>query len=244
MAGVFAGNGADTITASDVTHDVAYYGQGGDDTMTGLSKRDQMFGDDGIDIINAGGAADIVNGGRGIDTIDLGAGDDTLQVNSNWAEFDVMVGGDGFDSVVNVDAETDLRFNAFLSTVNSLEELNAAGTNVDGNGQDNVLEFANARLIDVAGVFGGNGADTITASDVTHDVAYYGQGGDDTMIGLSKRDQIFGDDGADTINAGGGVDLVDGGSGADIIDLGDGNDILHVNGSRAEFDLMTGGARQ
>ena len=241
VSGVFAGNGVDTITASANTHDIAYHGQGGNDVLTGLGRRDQLFGGNGADIINAGGAGDIVDGGQGSDTIDLGPGNDTLQINDNWAEFDVMIGGEGTDKVVNTNTETDIRLGEFLSTLNSLEELDAAGRSVLGNGQDNVLDFANATLTLVAGVFAESGADTLTASGFTHDIAYYGQGGDDVLTGLGRRDQLFGDDGDDIINAGGAPDIVNGGRGMDTIDLSTGDDTLQVNSNWAEFDVMVGG---
>ena len=116
-----------------------------------------------------------------------------------------------------------------MSTTGGLEELDAVGVSILGNGQANILDFANAQLTNVLGVFAGGEADTITASDLTHDIAYYGENGTDMLIGGSKRDQLFGGDGADTISAGGSADTVDGGKGVDDIDLGPGDDTLQVN---------------
>ena len=148
-----------------------------------------------------------------------------------------MVGGDGYDLAVNVDPTKNLRFNEFLSTVWSIEELDAAGVSIIGNGQANVLDFANTKLTGVIDVLASGGDDIITASNVTHDIAYYGQGGDDTLIGLSKRDQLFGDDGDDILFGGGAADLLVGGRGFNEISGQAGSDSIRIR--QQETALIT-----
>jgi Ca2+-binding RTX toxin-like protein len=229
--------------ASDQTHDVAYHGESGEDTLTGGHRRDQLFGGDQNDQISGGGNHDIIDGGKGADAIDAGSGNDQLHVRDNWAEYDLLIGGNGFDTVVNTDANRDVRFHQFLSTDTDwdLEKLDANGRKVLGNSQDNVLDFRDVQLVGVAGVYAGSGNDTILASDQTHDVAYHGESGEDTLTGGHRRDQLFGGGQNDQISGGGNHDIIDGGKGADAIDAGSGNDQLHVRDNWAEYDLLIGG---
>jgi Ca2+-binding RTX toxin-like protein len=138
--------------ASDQTHDVAYHGESGEDTLTGGHRRDQLFGGDQNDQISGGGNHDIIDGGKGADAIDAGSGNDEIRVRDNWAEYDLLIGGNGFDTVVNTDANRDVRFHQFLSTDTDwdLEKLDANGRKVLGNSQDNVLDFREVQLVGVS----------------------------------------------------------------------------------------------
>ncbi|HBE70076.1 MAG TPA: hypothetical protein DDW52_18165 [Planctomycetaceae bacterium] len=243
ISGVFALSGNDTVIASRHTHDISYYGESGTDTLLGGPKRDALSGGDGNDTIISGGGNDLLNGGKGIDVIDAGSGNDEIQVRDNWAEFDTLIGGSGYDRVVNI-ADRDFRFNTFLSAdaAWSLEEVVGGGNKVLGNSQANTLDFSAVKLVSISGVYAQSSDDTVIASSKSHDVDYYGESGEDKLFGGPKRDRLFGGDGVDHIVAGGGNDVVDGGKGADITDAGAGNDTFYVRDNWAEYDTLMGGS--
>ncbi|MHC1765336.1 MAG: SdrD B-like domain-containing protein [Verrucomicrobiia bacterium] len=116
-----------------------------------------------------------------------------------------------------------------------------------GEGNDTIY------LSDGAGskAYGGNGADTITASaepTATGVIIYGGNGNDiltggsaaiqirgdefergtgrDTIVGSPENDSLYGGGDVDTIDGGGGDDYVEGNEGNDVIEGGDGNDFV------------------
>ncbi|MBH5333702.1 calcium-binding protein [Streptomyces pactum] len=93
------GLGADGGDDNDVITGACQYecrGGAGDDTVTGTGEQNALFGDDGNDILRAGGDNDQVYGGRGNDTLYGEDGDDTMYGNSGN---DVLYGGKGRDTL-------------------------------------------------------------------------------------------------------------------------------------------------
>jgi Ca2+-binding RTX toxin-like protein len=64
-------------------------------------------------------------------------------------------------------------------------------------------------------------------------VLFYGNGGDDTLVGGSGGSAMLGGDGDDTLGDGSGCDLLIGGGGKDLLEGGHGEDVL-VGGSIAD----------
>lgn len=89
---VWGGSGNDTITGNSL--DNIIYGVGGIDTINGGDGADTIYGGDGNDILNGENGNDSIFGDNGDDTINGGDGDDTLD---GRADNDTILGGIGND---------------------------------------------------------------------------------------------------------------------------------------------------
>ncbi|HEY8085924.1 MAG TPA: cadherin-like domain-containing protein, partial [Methylophilaceae bacterium] len=196
---------------------------------------DNLYGNDGNDILIGDANANWLAGGKGADTIDGGAGDDVILFDSE----DTIDGGDGNDvaQVVGDDGVT-------LDLAQSHIEVVVGGRGDDifvGGGRSSVF------------INGGDGIDTIigsAASDVLsgddgNDLIDGGAGNDlirggrgqDQLLGGVGDDIIEGGQDDDTISGGDGNDVITGGQGDDFIDGGDGNDIVQFTGSYADYRI-------
>ncbi|GLV72495.1 hypothetical protein Shyhy02_04980 [Streptomyces hygroscopicus subsp. hygroscopicus] len=90
--GAFGGDGDDTIT--NCTYEC--HGGAGNDTITGNSEDNLLYGDDGNDILRGGKGDDELYGGKGNDRLFGEAGNDKLWGNSGD---DVLWGGPGTDTL-------------------------------------------------------------------------------------------------------------------------------------------------
>ncbi|MEU0838802.1 calcium-binding protein [Streptomyces sp. NPDC005962] len=91
--GVRGGDGDDTITGAC---EYECRGDAGNDTLTGTGDADNLYGDDGDDILRAGADNDFVYGGKGNDTLYGEDGNDTMYGNSGD---DTLYGGKGTDTL-------------------------------------------------------------------------------------------------------------------------------------------------
>ena len=85
------------------------------------------------------------------------------------------------------------------------------------------------QLIFVSGeIFGGKGNDrlSVDGEGFITGVTFYGEKGNDTLIGGYGNDLLYGDQGNDSLLGGGGDDALFGGSGNDRLFGNDGNDFL------------------
>ena len=176
----------DTIdcSGSSKRHDI--YGYGGDDVLTGSDYNDFIAG---------GSGKDTIHGGYGDDAIDGGGDDDTI-----WGEGDndIIFGGVGSSPASGVGCALQTAFVA-------------AGSNYltkGGSGDDTI--------------YGGEGNDCINAGS-GEDVVYGGEG-NDTLVGGNHSDLLDG---------GPGYDYIDGGWHTDTCVDNDGDEInnceLYVN---------------
>ncbi len=94
VAGI-GGAGVDTFTNNTNTFSV-FYGQGGNDILTGGSNRDLLKGGNGNDTLNGRAGWDDLSGDAGADQIIGGAGNDVLRVDA----FDIYMAIFGEDRVV------------------------------------------------------------------------------------------------------------------------------------------------
>lgn len=186
---VYGRGGIDQIQQANLTIPAEFYGEAGDDVLSGGSSNDWLVGGAGNDRLNAGEGQNVLWGDNA-PTLAIpvpqelnmaGDGDDQLGAG---AGNDVFYGGGGNDIVSG-----------------------GAGNDYAHGG------YGNDRLDGMQGddrLYGGQGNDTLTG--------YYGndllvgEAGDDTMTGLIGNDVLIGGDGNDNLNGGDGNDLLIGGS--------------------------------
>jgi Ca2+-binding RTX toxin-like protein len=162
---------------------------------------------DGDDLVFGLAGADFITGGAGVDCLFGGAGDDTFFANLSEAEFDDMQGGSGVDTLQRATngGQFELVLNQFLAT-NGIERVDlGTAFGIDGNNNDNVLDFSATTFFLSRNVEGGDGNDTITATNSATST-YDGNSGDDVLNGGSVADILIGSTGNDTITGGGGND--------------------------------------
>jgi len=172
--------------------------------INGNNNRDQITGSAGNDVIN---------GGNDDDTLVGGAGDDTFLVDTG-AGFDRIDGGLGIDQILATANNVGIGFNytqsGGLSALQNVEIISAngfSGVTIEGNNNDQLLDFSNVTLIGITSINGNNGHDNITGSagdDVISGGIWgndlHGHDGDDRFIITddSYKDDIWGDAGLDT----------------------------------------------
>jgi hypothetical protein len=165
---IYGWGGADRITVSaTVWKPVAQYGGAGNDTLTGGSSDDWLFGDDGNDSLTGGQGNDLLVGGDGNDKLTDGAGTNVLL---GGAGGDKLTVGKGDDLLIA--GPTD--FDGDLSALgNIVAEWTSASSYAD-------------RITHLAGPVGGaNGTTFLTASTVHDD------GAKDVLTGAKGSDHFI-----------------------------------------------------
>ncbi len=227
---LIAGAGNDTVN-----------GGGGNDILYGQDGTDTINGDDGVDYVAAGIGNDVVNGGNGSDEIWGEAGDDTLTGGASF-DFDILVGGDGNDTLRGDSLQGDFDYlygnlgddSFYVDTPFDLE-FEQAGEGTDtvfadivGAGfylHDNV---ENLTLLGQTPFGVGNASNnTLTGNAIGNYLL--GGAGDDILNGKQGGDVLFGEAGADTF-------VFEAGTGGDIIgDFAAGTDKIKLTGIFATF---------
>ncbi len=166
--------------------------------FNGGSLVSEFKGEAGADAILGGQGTDKIAPGPGDDRVVAGLGDDYLVADSTPDGTDLVQGGGGRD------------FASYGGRVDPVRLSIAGAANDGASGERD-------SLVEVEGLSGGVGADT--------------------LVGSRRADFLMGSGGGDRIVGGGSGDLVDSGSGGDTV-LGDaGNDILRGAG---DSDLLKG----
>jgi Ca2+-binding RTX toxin-like protein len=187
----------------------------GNDTITGGSGADQLFGGAGDDILNGKGGDDTLFGGAGNDVLTGGAGsdqffgqagNDTMIWNPGDGS-DLFEGGDGTDTAIvnggsaaetfTISANGDrVRFDRTSPGPFTLDIGSTENLILNAGGGDDVITAGNglASLIRLT-VDGGTGNDTITGGD-----------GNDVLLGGDGNDVLNGGAGDDTLTGGAGTD--------------------------------------
>ena len=88
--------------------------------------------------------------------------------------------------------------------------------------------------------YAGGGNDHVSASSTTPDVVFYGQNGNDTLVGGIGDDDLEGGGDNDTIRGNDGGDGLYGGSGADSATGGDGSDTFYAGSGDDDFSGGSG----
>ncbi|WP_318248071.1 calcium-binding protein [Novosphingobium huizhouense] len=92
---IFAGDGADTVWATESANTIQLWG--GNDVAYARGGDDEVDGGAGNDRIDGGGGADVIVGGAGADSLSGAAGNDRLEGGS---DNDTLNGGDGNDLLI------------------------------------------------------------------------------------------------------------------------------------------------
>jgi fibronectin-binding autotransporter adhesin len=185
---VYAGGGNDTITQADLTIPAEFYGEDGDDNITGGIANDWLVGGMGNDHVR-GSSGDNVLWGDNAPTIPFDpepqnspvGGDDVL---SALDGDDVFYGGGGNDQV-SAGGGSDYAHGGYGNDV------------FDGGAGDDRL-------------YGGPGNDKL--SGYMGNDLLVGNDGDDKLYGQDGNDVLFGGAGADLLDGGNGNDLLVSGS--------------------------------
>ena len=175
--------------------------------IVGTAANETIQAGDGHDLVFGLAGNDSITGGAGDDCLFGGAGDDTFFANLSEAEFDELQGGSGIDTLqrTTTGGQSELVLNQFLAT-NGIERVDlGTAFGIDGNGDDNVLDFSATTFFSSRNVEGAGGNDTITATNSATST-YDGNDGNDVLNGGSVADNLIGSTGNDTITGGGGND--------------------------------------
>lgn len=188
-----AGGGNDTVGGS--TRDDQIWGGAGNDVIFGYSGNDSLYGEEGNDQLQGGAGNDLLNGGAGNDTLFGQVGNDTL------------VGGDGDDLLMGFTASNEAK--QTLDVINGVLE-----TDDDflfgGAGNDTLYGGLGNDYLD-----GGTGADNLNGGQGIDKL--FGGLDSDMLNGNEGNDQLLGDAGNDTIWGGVGNDQIWGGDGDDTL---------------------------
>ncbi|MFT4012878.1 MAG: calcium-binding protein [Paracoccus sp. (in: a-proteobacteria)] len=278
------GTGAnDIINISGITYASSYdriYLYDGNDTFTGYVGNDLVDGGSGNDVLNGGAGNDSLTGDSGNDTLIGGAGDDRLdggdgfdllgygaatggiRVNLSLTSAQVIGGGQGTDTLLNIENVNGSRFADALTGNAAANVLNGgAGNDVlnGGAGRDTLNGGAGKDTLNGGAgndvLNGGAGIDTATfgnaSGGITVDLAltarqFIGGGyGSDQLIQIENvngsrfADALTGNAAANVLNGGAGNDTLSGAAGHDMLNGGAGADQLRGG---AGNDTLNGGA--
>ncbi len=183
---VTGGASANTVDATGLTLlSLIFFGEGGDDTVTGGALDDTISGGAGADSINGRNGNDVVSGdggddflqgGTGLDFIDGGDGDD--RVLGLGSSGDTLRGGPGNDTLDGGAGTGDI-----ISEIGDVS-FTLTPTQLTGLGTDSVLNVEGAILV------GGAGANAIDVSTSGVPTTLTGGGGNDTITGGTAFDVL------------------------------------------------------
>jgi len=188
--------GVDFLTGSSKADKI--YGDEGNDSIWGMSGSDLLYGDAGNDAVHGGGGSDIIYGGDGNDSLNGDTGTDTL---IGGAGADKAWGGTGND-VLTGDLGDDYLFGE------------SGNDWLDGGEGDDQMK-------------GGSGDDRLMGGE--GDDIMRGEAGDDTFIGGAGNDTFYFGSGTNTSrDAHGDDDYYIAKGSTNIISDNDGKDVLHI----------------
>lgn len=213
---VHGGDGVEYVTMR--LGDDVVYGNGGNDLLIGHGGADYLDGGEGDDIFVIGGF------GSGVQGTTSKADDGNKEWIATGAKHDVIVGGDGVDTLritTGIGANTKANGTVVLNDANfqSMEVVQVGGTvgrlNVENTAlqllNDHYYHRANGSVSDLSNTLGNNGGTinnvVVDASGVTtNGLRFEGNADQQTFIGTSQADVFVGNGGNDTLTGGGGAD--------------------------------------
>lgn len=213
---VYGSEGVDygTMHSGDDT----YYGGDGNDVLVGQSGADELYGEDGDDIFEIGGF------GTGVSGTTSAADDGQQEWIATGAEHDLIVGGDGVDTLritTGIGADTKANGTVVLNDANfqSMEVVQVGGTVDRLNVENEALQMlndhyyfqANGNVDDLSNSLGNNGGTinnvVVDASGVTaNGLRFEGNADDNTFIGTTQDDVFVSNSGNDVLTGGAGAD--------------------------------------
>jgi Ca2+-binding RTX toxin-like protein len=198
--------------------DDTVYGNGGNDLLIGHGGADYLDGGEGNDIFVIGGF------GSGVQGTTSKADDGNKEWIATGDKHDVIVGGDGVDTLritTGIGANTKANGTVVLNNDNfqSMEVVQVGGTvgrlNVENTDlqllNDHYYFKANGTVSDLSNTLGNNGGTinnvVVDASGLTtNGLRFEGNANQQTFIGTSKADVFVGNGGNDTLTGNGGAD--------------------------------------
>ncbi|WP_226662903.1 calcium-binding protein [Microbulbifer aggregans] len=212
-------------------------GDSGNNNLQGSDGADIIDGKAGNDTIFAGEGDDVVIGGAGADKLYGEGGNDTFVIEGNDGHADRIEGGDGFDQILGGGSDDAIRLSVFTGAA-TVERIDGSGgfNAIYGTSANNVLDFSNTELLNIAFIDALGGNDTV-----------YGSSSNDKIIGNKGSDRLYGNAGDDIFVIEGndaGFDRVEGGAGFDQVIGGDGDDWFRfsVFNGDARVEAIDGGA--
>jgi Ca2+-binding RTX toxin-like protein len=214
---VYGGDGVEYVTMR-LGDDTVYAG-GGNDLLIGHGGADYLDGGEGDDIFIIGGF------GSGVQGTTSKADDGNKEWIATGAKHDVIVGGDGIDTLritTGIGANTKANGTIVLNNDNfkSMEVVQVGGTVGRLNVENTALQLlndhyyfkANGTVADLSNTLGNNGGTinnvVVDASGLTtNGLRFEGNANQQTFIGTSKADVFIGNGGNDTLTGGGGADI-------------------------------------
>lgn len=213
---VHGSDGVDYVTAR--LGDDVVYGNGGNDLLVGHGGADYLDGGEGNDIFLIGGF------GSGVQGTTSKADDGQKEWIATGAKHDVIVGGDGIDTLritTGIGANTKANGTIVLNNDNfkSMEVVQVGGTVGRLNVENTALQLlndhyyfnANGTVANLSNTLGNNGGTinnvVVDASGLTtNGLTFEGNANNQTFIGTSQADRFIGNGGNDTLTGGGGAD--------------------------------------
>ena len=183
--------------------------------ILGNKRSNQINGGSGLDIIDGFEGDDIIFGGAGDDIIEGGRGND------------LIVSGTGNDKIKDVFGDDQIYGHEGNDYI---EDLVGKNLIFAGGGDDEIVVASIENQI-----FGGEGSDRIAVirnfpdmviNDLEQVNIFYGNGGNDSIIGGDNGDYIFGQADEDYLIGLIGNDFISGGAGNDVVWGGQGDDQL------------------
>jgi Ca2+-binding RTX toxin-like protein len=219
-------------------------GQGGNDTLEGSSAGDTLRGGDGNDSLAGQDGQDSLSGGNGNDTLDgndlstgldkgrpeVDKGGGTNDPPPPPRETDVLNGEAGDDTAVNADGDfVDLGAGRDGILVNGTDGndrilidriVNGIGAKVIINFNGRVFQshtYLNGETVTVRGRGGNDLIHISERAGAVWKARFFGDDGNDTLLGSIKDDVLDGGSGKDSIDGAAGIDVITGGKGRDVL---------------------------
>ncbi|WP_342078337.1 calcium-binding protein [Yoonia sp. SS1-5] len=205
------GDGSDTVDLSNIAliglddeDQFFFFGDDGDETVTGTALGDRLEGRNGNDVLNGEGGNDELVGGNGNDVLNGGNGADRLFGQDGN---DVLVGGAGSDRLDGGRGVDEVDYSASAEGIDIVLD--------NGNRRGDGGDAAGDQLVSIENVTGTAFADLVRGSNAENRIE--AGAGNDVVDGLSGDDVLIGEAGNDVLDGGRGEDLLIGGIGDDVL---------------------------
>ena len=217
QASLTGGLGDNTISATGYTGNATLDGAAGADKIFGGSRASSLLGNAGNDSLVGGANNDTLLGGNDTDTLDGAGGADN--VDGGVGNNDRVTGGLGNDILNGGGGTGDLLIESGNASLITLTK-----STLNGIGSDTVTGFEGAILS------GGDGDNTINATEFLGTVTLSGNGGLDSLLAGTLAAMLDGGTGNDTLTGGKANDSLIGGGDDDLIrETGNGSMTAAVN---------------
>ncbi|WP_137156384.1 hypothetical protein [Rhizobium sp. FKL33] len=235
---VMAGDGSDIIRANDLVAKEtgsSLYGEGGDDYIFDSKARDTLSGGAGDDYISSVADHGVQGQNDKFDVIEGGDGFDTLKFSGR-----IDAKSSGFEKII-VGGSVDLS-GLDLSSVTEIAAAGSSATIQLGSAHD-MSHITFDDVIDHYRLKGSHGDDRLDMSGNGSAFQFDGKEGNDYLRSNDVDAVIWGGSGNDTLVGGDGDDVIGGESGSDLIRADSGDDKLILNNDGDEAHGGSGSDR-